>query len=305
MKFLDGFHNNSILLMEGSIGLRLKMEYGIYPEEYVAQASQIYHDKSRQALEEIYGQYIKIAEEYGHPLMLITPTRRANEQNVLLSDYDENIIRDNVLFLQKLRDKSSADIYIGGLMGCKGDAYKATDVLSDQEGYEFHSWQAMQFLEAGADFLYAGIMPALSEAIGMAKAMEATGLPYIISFMIRDNGKLMDGTTINGAIIAIDAATVQNPICYMTNCVHPLVLGKALAYSFNQTEAVRKRFMGIQANASALSPEELDNCGELKTSDGKSLAQDMLELRNQYNFKIFGGCCGTNQTHMEEMAKRL
>lgn len=52
------------------------------------------------------------------------------------------------------------------------------------------------FLEAKVDFLYAGIMPALVEAIGMARAMENTGLPYIISFMIRSDGKLIDGTTI-------------------------------------------------------------------------------------------------------------
>jgi S-methylmethionine-dependent homocysteine/selenocysteine methylase len=148
-------------------------------------------------------------------------------------------------------------------------------------------------------------MPALSESIGMANAMENTGLPYIISFMIRDDGKLVDGTTIHNAISNIDNATVRKPICYMTNCVHPIILRKALSCSFNETKLVKERFRGIQANASPLSPEELDNCHDLKASDGVSLACDMIELYKYFTPKIFGGCCGTDNTHMEEIAKRL
>jgi S-methylmethionine-dependent homocysteine/selenocysteine methylase len=49
------------------------------------------------------------------------------------------------------------------------------------------------------DFLYAGIMPALPEAVGMAQAMADSGLPYIISFMIRQDGRLLDGSTSNKA----------------------------------------------------------------------------------------------------------
>lgn len=164
---------------------------------------------------------------------------------------------------------------------------------------------AGKFRDSGVDFLFAGIMPALSEAIGMANAMESTELPYIISFMIRDDGKLIDGTTINNAILNIDNATTRKPICYMTNCVHPVVLKKAISCSFNETKLVKERFCGIQANTSPLSPEELDNCCDLKSSDSVSLACDIMELYKYFTPKIFGGCCGTDNTHMEEIAKRL
>lgn len=87
---------------------------------------------------------------------------------------------------------------------------KLCDVLSIDDAKEFHSWQANLFKESGVDFLFAGIMPALPEAIGMAKAMESTELPYIISFMIRDDGRLIDGTTINDAILHIDNATIKS-----------------------------------------------------------------------------------------------
>ena len=138
-------------------------------------------------------------------------------------------------------------MHVGGLMGCKGDAYRPTDVLPAAEARSFHAWQADLFAEAGADFLYAGIMPALPEAVGMAQAMTDSGLPYIVSFMIRDDGRLLDGTTIHEAILTIDAHIDVPPECYMTNCVHPTVVYAALSRPFNSTELIRERFSGIHA----------------------------------------------------------
>ncbi|SNT07561.1 homocysteine S-methyltransferase [Anaerovirgula multivorans] len=305
MDFQSCYNNYSFILMEGALGERLKREYDIPFDEIIALAGHIYNEKSKQALKELFQQYINISQHYHLPIMLTTPTRRANKERVAQSQYNESIIYDNVSFLREIKQDVPSDVYIGGLMGYKGDAYKATDVLSEEEAFEFHSWQASLFAKAKADFLYAGIMPALSESIGMASAMESTGLPYIISFMIKNDGKLIDGTTIHEAISVIDNATNRKPLCYMTNCVHPNVVAKALSRIYNQTSIVQKRFKGIQANTSLLSPEELDNCYDLKTSDADKLANDMLKLYKDFNFKIFGGCCGTDDTHMNEIAKNL
>lgn len=253
----------------------------------------------------MFGQYISIANRYRFPIMLTTPTRRANQSNVEKSDYNEEILRDNVAFLREVSNKSGNEVYVGALMGCKGDAYQASEVLSTEEAMQFHSWQAQLFKKENVDFFYAGIMPALPEAIGMAKAMGATGIPYIISFMIRENGRLIDGTTIHEAMLAIEEATVNQPLCYMTNCVHPIILAKALSQDFNQTELVSNRLKGLQANASPLSPEELDRCCKQISSDPMDLADEMMKLHHQHPLKIFGGCCGTDHTHIEEIAKRL
>jgi S-methylmethionine-dependent homocysteine/selenocysteine methylase len=305
MNFLECYENNKILLMEGAVGERLKQEYCLYPDEYVALAGHVYKEQSRLALKDIYGQYIQTGVKYGYPVMLTTPTRRANKDRVQSSVYNENIIRDNVDFMRQLREGYSHPVFIGGLMGCKGDAYKATERLDTREAFEFHSWQAELFREAKADYLFAGIMPSLPEAIGMAKAMEAAGLPYIISFMIRENGRLIDGTTITEAITAIDGETSRKPVCYMTNCVHPFILEKALSCPFNQSTVVRERFMGIQANASPMTPEELEGGGDIIVSNCAELAEGMAKLHKEYRLKILGGCCGTDQCYMDNIAERL
>lgn len=305
MNFESCFNLSSAILMEGALGERLKREYNIIFDDKVAMAGLVYDTASRQAMYNIFQEYVKIAEKYKLPFIATTPTRRGNKQRVMESKFTESIIEDNVRFLQKIKSAAKVNMFIGGLMGCKGDAYKGTEALSIGDAKEFHLWQADLFRKAGVDFLYAGIMPVLSEAIGMAKAMESTGLPYIISFMIRDNGKLIDETTINDAILNIDNATIRKPICYMTNCIHPIILKNALSHPFNKTRLVKERFCGIQANTSPLSPEELDNCTDLKSSDSVSLAREIMSLYDYFTPKILGGCCGTDNTHIEEIARRL
>ena len=89
----------------------------------------------------------------------------------------------------------------------------------------------------------------------------------------------------------------------MTNCIHPRILKHALQK--NDTELVRNRFNGIQANAAYLSPDELDKPSETISSSACDLADEMVALCNEFPLKICGGCCGTDDTHLREFAKRL
>ncbi|PXV65069.1 S-methylmethionine-dependent homocysteine/selenocysteine methylase [Dysgonomonas alginatilytica] len=305
MDFLTCYTNKSPLLMEGALGERLKREYNLSFDADVAMASLIYTNEGRQALTYLWNEYIAIAEKHNLPFIATTPTRRANKERVNQSKYSEDIISENVSFLRSIKASSSTTMFTGGLMGCKGDAYQAKDMLSIEKAKKFHSWQANLFHESKVDFLFAAIMPALSEAIGMAKALEETHLPYIISFMILENGCLIDGTSIHDAIMLIDKSTQQKPVCYMANCVHPKILYSALEKEFNQTPLVKERFGGIQANTSPLSPEELDNSADLKCSDSIELANEIIKLNEFINLNIVGGCCGTDNTHIEQIAKRI
>lgn len=305
MSFQSRFEEIDAILMEGALAERLKREYSIALDSPVAIAGLIYDQPSRQAIVNIYHQYIRISERYHLPLMITTPTRRANIERIRQTHFNEAIIRDNVAFFRSITKGCKTPVYVGGLMGCKGDPYKVDIVLSESEAFRFHHWQASLFREAGADFLFAGIMPALPEAIGMAKAMEASGLPYMVSFLLRNTGHLLDGSTLHEAISAIDSSTIRKPLCYVTNCIHPVNLKKVLALPANQTSLVKNRFLGIQANASPLSPEELDDAPHLKTSDARDLAEAISELSRFCTLKILGGCCGTDHSHLEEIAKIL
>ena len=341
LSFIESFRTSPFILTEGAIVERLRHEFHISPDKHIAHAALIYDDSHREILASIYRQYLQIATEFRLPLMLMTPTRRANIEQIAASDYrHKNVLADTMAFLSRFRDEASTPVYIGGLAGCRGNAYDGRYYLSVEEAMEFHFPTVRTLAQSGADYLFAGIMPQLTEAIGMANAMAATGLPYIISFMIcRDgrlidgtfihdaigmanamaatglpyiisfmicrDGRLIDGTFIHDAIDAIEKETSTRPLCYMANCVHPDVLHQALLHPRNDTPLVRQRFQGIQANAANLSPEELDGCDHLISSSPEELADRLMTLLWDFPLKICGGCCGTNQQHMHRFAEML
>lgn len=305
MNFRDSINRNQFILMEGALGERLKREYELTFDEHIAMAGLLYKEKGAKALTTLWNEYIDIARKNKLPFLATTPTRRANRERIAKTNYPQTVIRDNVAFLKNIQRNCGIEMYVGGLMGCKGDAYTGEGALSEQEAFDFHRWTVEQFYKAEVDFLYAGIMPVLSEAAGLAKAIDDTELPYVISFTIQQDGKLIDGTTIADAIQYIDGITNNKPVCYMTNCVHPSIVCKALTQPFNRNEMVKERFRGIQANTSPLSYAELDGAVDLHCSEPEDFAEEMGKLQSVADIKIWGGCCGTDCRHMECLARKL
>lgn len=300
------FEQYEALLLEGALGERLKREYALTPDPHVALAAFARSEAGRRALCELWQGYWQTAARHGLPFLATTPTRRANRERTRQAGEDAGLLRDCMALLAGLKARwGRTPAYTGGLMGCKGDAYTGEGALDEEEARRFHAWQADILADTGADFLYAGIMPTLPEALGMARALAATGLPYIISFTLLDKGTLVDGTPLHTAIRHIDSRTERPPLCYMTNCVHPDIVRKALLRPVNRTALVRQRFQGIQANAAALAYAAMDNAAGLLTSAPDDLARAMLGLRELTAMKIFGGCCGTDGHHLEAIARRL
>jgi homocysteine S-methyltransferase len=202
-------------------------------------------------------------------------------------------------------DTYARKIFIGGLMGCAGDAYRPGESMGIDEAAQFHQAQAEALTNAGVDFLFASTLPARSEAIGIARAMAMTGVAYILSFIIRPEGTLLDGTPLKNVVNEIDDQVHPKPLGYMINCVHPVVMMKALENIENIPAAIHPRILGLQANTSSKCPEELDESPTLDTTEPQIFAEEINVVRRNYGFKIFGGCCGTNQRHIKAIAQRL
>ena len=305
MTIRNCFLTHDAILMEGALGERLKREYRLVFDDHVAMATLVYDDRGRDALARLWRQYGAIAGKYSLPFLATTPTRRVNRERVASAGLDGTVIADNVRFLQNIRNTGGIEMYVGGMMGCRGDAYTGEGALSESDARRFHAWEADCFRKAGADFLFAAIMPTLPEAKGMAAAMSDTGMPSIISFTIGKNGTLIDGTPIHDAIASIDDTVERKPLCYMANCVHPAIVYQALSRPCNLTETVRSRFKGIQANTSSLSYAELDGAEDLKSSDPEDFSAAMMRLKTDKGLVIMGGCCGTDHRHMEAVARLM
>ena len=297
------------IITEGSIIERLKREFNYPLDDLLSNSTMIYDDNGKLLLEKIYREYIDIATSSNIPIMLLTPTWRANKERTMKANVDmNNINTDDYNFVDTIRKTYSSfskKIYIGGLTGCKGDAYKPEEALSENEAYQFHREQMQVLADAGVDFLLASTLPALTEAIGIAKAMSETKIDYVISFVIRENGKLLDGTSLIDAINIIDSSVFTPPLFYLTNCIHPDVLHKSFINLKDEDDILKKRLFGIQANASSKSPEELDALEQLDADSPFNWAKGMVDLNKKYNLKILGGCCGTDARFISSIVELL
>ena len=300
---------SSPILGEGAVIERLRRSRGIQIDDHVVNSALIYEEKGRAALEAIYRQYLEIGRRYRLPLLLSTPTWRAGRERITAAGLaGRDLNGDNSRFLAELRDSYGAyaqQVAICGLMSCRGDAYKPTEAMSAEAAAEFHTWQANALAAAGVDFLLAATLPAMSEAIGLAQAQAATGLPYVISFVARPEGTLLDGTPLKTAIATIDASVTPPPLAYLINCTHASVFRSALLNERNSSAQVRERVIGLLANTAALSPEELDESAELVEEAPEVFGNSVAALRDELGMKVLGGCCGTDDRHIDCLARKL
>ncbi|OIO73971.1 MAG: hypothetical protein AUJ57_03325 [Zetaproteobacteria bacterium CG1_02_53_45] len=296
---LDTHH---LILMEAAIVEQLRRAGSVELHPTLINAPLIYDEVGRSALADIYQAYIDIALQADIPFLMCTPTWRANRARVSGAKASSCINADAVSFMQQLRDSqqtAQADIKIAGLIGCKNDCYRPEQGLSAIAAEQFHAWQINQLAGAGVDFLMAQTLPAIEEATGIAKAMQATGLPYIISFVVSRDGHLLDGTALAAAVEMIDAITERKPLGYMVNCAYPTFL-----CAETQPSHLFTRLIGYLANASALDQCELDGAAQLQAEDISDWGAAMLTLNRQFSLKILGGCCGTGAEYLRYIAER-
>lgn len=294
---------HDFILMEAAIVERLRRIDGIELHPSLVHAPLIYDDKGKAELQKLYQEYISIARRAGLPFVMYTPTWRANQERISEAKANPEINSDAVSFLKDIRDAQSTDasmIKIGGLIGCKNDAYKPDEGLSVSESEKFHSWQIEQLTQAGVDFIIAETLPNIEEATGIANAAEKTDTPYIISFVINRSGYLLDGTSLWDAVTKIDSETKQQPLCYMVNCSYPTFI-----CAEKQPAKLFGRLLGYQANASSMDHCDLDASEQLEIEDVAEWGKEMLRLYKRYGMKILGGCCGTGTMHLKYLAKAI
>jgi homocysteine S-methyltransferase len=309
--YLEALAQFPVLLTDGAIETRIHYEMGIPLDPDMEVARLLDDEGGKAVLETIYRQYLEAGRRHDLPMQIGTPTFRASPERIRRAGLTEpaavrRINGEAVRLHRRLRQECGAyanKVFIAGVIGPKGDAYRPADALGTDEARSYHTPQAWALAEAGVDLLFAPTFPAISEAAGVARAMTGTGLPCVVSFVITAQGTLLDGTPIHEAIARIDAASP--PAFYAISCVHPSVCREALRQQGTGAALVRRRLLGIKANTSTRPPAELVRLGQLDTEEPERFVGELLAVGQEFGFKVLGGCCGTDQRHIACLAARL
>lgn len=258
-------------------------------------------EEGRDRLVAYYERYLSIARERGVGFILDSATWRANPDWGAKLGYDaaalSGVNAAAIELLHGLRrtfETPSTPCVISGAIGPRGDGYKAGR-MDAAEAEAYHAAQIADFAHSEADMVAAYTLTGVEEAVGIARAARAHGMPCMISFTVETDGKLASGLALGEAIEAVDAASDAYPAYYMINCAHPTHFEQALA----KDEAWLQRVFGVKANASARSHAELDESETLDAGDPADLGRRYGRLTRRFpTMRILGGCCGTDHRHV-------
>jgi S-methylmethionine-dependent homocysteine/selenocysteine methylase len=298
--------NDGLFLTDGGLETTLIFHEGIELPHFAA-FPLLRTPEGRATLRAYYERYLEIAEAQRRGFILESPTWRASADWAERLDISRaeltDLNRDAIGLMQSLRDaygSAVAPIVVSGCVGPRGDGYDPGEAMTAAEAEAYHAEQISAFVAAGADMICAITMTNTPEAIGIARAAQAHGIPAAISFTVETDGALPTGEPLGAAIEAVDAATDAAPAYYMVNCAHPTHFGPALVADAPWVQ----RIAGLRANASKRSHQDLNDAPDLDAGDPEEFGREHAQLLGRHgHIRVLGGCCGADHRHVEAMSR--
>jgi len=262
------------------------------------------------ALKGMYERYLEVAAEAGFSVLMGGLDYRASPDWGTKLGYSPEALADVQIrcieFLRQVAEPFRGRIpaiFIAGIIGPRGDAYSLNSTITAAAAEEYHLVQLRTLASAGVDLVTALTFNSVPESVGSARAAARVNLPLGISFTLDSStSRLKSGPTLREAIEATDRESGEaRPDFYGVNCSHPLEFQPAL-----EPGDWASRIRMLRPNASAMDKISLCKIGHLEEGDPQELGRLMGELARLYpHIDIWGGCCGTWDKHLGQIAHRI
>ena len=258
----------------------------------------------------MYGRYLDTAARHGFGVIVGGLDYRASPDWASLLGYSPEALAEMQLraidFLREIAGPYAGQVpalMYAGIVGPRGDAYETNETITAEEAEEYHGVQLATLARAGVDLVEAMTFNGVPEVIGLSRAAARAGLPLSVSFTL-DNAtkRLASGPTLKDAIETIDTQTGDDrPTFYGINCSHPLEFMPAI-----EPGTWFERVRVLRPNAAMMDKISLCTLGHLESGDPAQLGQLMGALAREHpHIDMWGGCCGTWDTHLDEIARNV
>lgn len=189
---------------------------------------------------------------------------------------------------------SDRETYIGGSYSPLEQCFTPSLVPSKQELIEEHSLQVEWLCELGVDFLIPETINHTLEAEITAQIASQSGLPFIIAFVVDDQGNLLDGTPLKQAV---EKTNFPGRVGVALNC-RPI---ETLNASFPYLAQNYNGPIGLYANGFGRPDEELGWVFETNEDTVSKFVKTALEWKDK-GVKMIGGCCGMNPEYIQALS---
>jgi len=299
---------NKFYLTEAGVETEVMYKWGFELPEF-AMFPLLDNAEADEVIRNMYRRYFEVAAEHGTGLLLNGHDYRASPDWAAKLGYSPESLREIqrrvIAFLDEFRTEYAdrvSDVYIAACIGPRGDAYGTGGDITADEAEEYHTVQLQNLEGTGADMAVAATFNNIPEAIGVIRAANRLGIPIGVSLTLTPEGRLRSGPTLREAVETADEATGGGAAWFGTNCSHPLEFEPALADAGPWLERLRY----IRPNAARMDKIALCSLGHLEDGDPVELGGQMGEVARQFpRADIFGGCCGTDERHLAEIAHSI
>ena len=209
----------------------------------------------------------------------------------------EGALRQSVAIALRAKRKAGREVFVGGSFAPLEDCYRPDLVPAEDELREEHRQQAAWLAEAGVDFLLPETINAGLEGQIMAEAASATGLSFIVSFVVDTGGRLLDGTPLAEAVQNTD---LPGRVGVSLNC-RPV---DTLDDAFQRLSSVYGGAIGLYPNGMGHPQGDLGWCFEEDDGGIHKFVASALKWKSA-GAKIVGGCCGTTPAYIRALYRDL
>lgn len=193
-----------------------------------------------------------------------------------------------VAIAQKAVRASGKDAYVAGSIAPLEDSYSPELAHAHETYLAEHGRMARNLAAAGVDLLIAETMNTVAESAAAAEAASVTGLPFGVSWVCRDDGRLLSGETLAEAA---EAVRPFGPSFLGINCTPAPVVDAAL----DALQVATDLPLSVYANIGHT--DEIEGWEHTEDLDPAAYGTCAIGWLSR-GVKLVGGCCNTTPEHI-------
>lgn len=230
--------------------------------------------------------------------ILVANTFRTNPRTLRRAGRNADGVRLNRLAVDLARSAAvdaAQPVWTAASVAPVEDCYRP-DLTPDEHTLRREHAEMMRWLvESTAQIAWIETIGTQREAVAAASAAHDAGLPFAVSFITREDGRLLSGERLEDAI---DEITAARPLAIGVNCIPPAGIRAVL----QRCAACTNFPLTAYGHLSGGEPLPGWSCtGRASPDEYADLAQEWFAC----GAKIIGGCCGTTADHIRALSRRF
>ncbi len=278
--------NNNIYL-DGATGSNLMkagMPAGVCPEKWILENPGVFLELQKA--------YVEAGSN-----ILYAPTFSANRIKLAEYGLQENLVEMTKKLVELSKQAAEEKAYIAGNLTMTGQQLAPIGKMDFEELITIYKEQIQALLDAGVDLLVIETMMSLQEArAALIAAKESCDLPVLVTMTFEGDGRTLYGTDALTASVVLSSlgADAIGANCSTGPAAMSGIIRKMAAAV--EIPVIAKPNAGLP-----FVDKEGNTCYDMQPEE---FAEEMLLLK-EAGASVFGGCCGTEPSHIALLKKRL